>query len=431
MKKNEKLLEIIGQADDELIPDTSVQKKKSPIKWAVIGGGVTAAAVAGVIAFNCIGGGKPSEADRQFRDVMENYRIFPEYTYEKKQGEVILPGNMDYSGGGMGYEGYMVYDLSELDRNNPWTEDMELDTLPVFRNCKKGDRTIDKYSYYTKKDAQTIFENAAHIIGVEIENEIFYDTPYPFDTEINADDNTFISRAEAECNGDPLNIIRVDMELQHSGALMICFEAGIWLPEDIDFRFRQDDKAEADKAMKYLMKEYRNLIQLENPVLSCWFDRTYKGEAIMKYSAYNKSDDNVESILNYNFRSVEFSPEDRGLLYLIRINNGLANTEYLGDYPIITAEEAREMLLDGEYITTVPHDGFDAEDIEKVELIYRSVPWEEYFQPYYRFYVNITDEASISADDDKLLHYGAYYVPAVEEGYREDITLWDGSFNGG
>ena len=430
MKKNEKLLEIIGQADDELIPDTSVQKKKSPIKWAVIGGGVTAAAVAGVIAFNGIGGGKPSEADRQFRDVMENYRIFPEYTYEKKQGEVILPGNMDYSGGGMGYEGYMVYDLSELDSNNPWTEDMKLETLPVFRNHIKTDDRIEMCSYYTQKEVQTILENTAHVLGLTIDS-VDYQYPVTERTVEYYDDNSPVEYAKAECDGDSLNIIRVDMELQHSGALMICFEAGIWLPEDIDFRFRQDDKAEADKAMKYLMKEYRNLIQLENPVLSCWFDRTYKCEAIMKYSAYNKSDDNVESILNYNFRSVEFSPEDRGLLHLIRINNGLANTEYLGDYPIITAEEAREMLLDGEYITTVPHDGFDAEDIEKVELIYRSVPWEEYFQPYYRFYVNITDEASISADDDKLLHYGAYYVPAVEEGYREDITLWDGSFNGG
>ncbi|MBE6862155.1 MAG: hypothetical protein E7497_04565 [Ruminococcus sp.] len=361
---------------------------------------------------------------------MDNYRIFPEYAYEKKQGEVILPGNMDDSGGGMGYEGYMVYDLSELDGNNPWTEDMKLETLPVFRNQIKTDDANKMYSYYTQKQVQTMFENASHILGLTIDS-IDYQYPVGERTEEYHDDNSPVEYAKAECDGAPLNIIRVDMELQHSGALMICFEAGIWLPENIDFRFRQDDKAEADKAMKYLLKEYRNLIQLENPVLSCWFDRTYKGEAIMKYSAYNKSDDNVESILNYNFRSIEFSPEDRGLLHLIRINNGLANTEYIGDYPIITADEAREMLFDGEYITTVPHDGFDAEDVEKVELIYRSVPWEEYFQPYYRFYVNITDEASISADDDNLIHYGAYYVPAVEEAYREDITLWDGSFNGG
>lgn len=37
-------------------------------------------------------------------------------------------------GGGMGFEGLMAYDSSELVNNNPWSEELSLTTLPVFRN---------------------------------------------------------------------------------------------------------------------------------------------------------------------------------------------------------------------------------------------------------------------------------------------------------
>jgi len=35
---------------------------------------------------------------------------------------------------GMGYEGYMAYDVSELINANPWNENSEISTLPVYRN---------------------------------------------------------------------------------------------------------------------------------------------------------------------------------------------------------------------------------------------------------------------------------------------------------
>ena len=38
------------------------------------------------------------------------------------------------SNAGMGYEGYMAYDISELTSANPWRESMRLKTLPVYRS---------------------------------------------------------------------------------------------------------------------------------------------------------------------------------------------------------------------------------------------------------------------------------------------------------
>lgn len=49
---------------------------------------------------------------------------------------------------------------------------------------------------------------------------------------------------------------------------------------------------------------------------------------------------------------------------------------------------------------------------------------EEYFMPYYRFYVELPEEKRAG-----LNNYGAYYVPAVEKEYLTNMPVWDGSFN--
>ena len=97
----------------------------------------------------------------------------------------------------------------------------------------------------------------------------------------------------------------------------------------------------------------------------------------------------------------------------------------LGDYPIISAKQAKALLLNGNYITTVPYEVADAKYIKKVELIYRASNYDEVFMPYYRFYVELPEEKR----DNGLNTYGAYYVPAVESSYISNIPKWDGSFN--
>ena len=57
--------------------------------------------------------------------------------------------------------------------------------------------------------------------------------------------------------------------------------------------------------------------------------------------------------------------------------------------------------------------------------MYRKADYDEYFIPYYRFYVELPEA---EADHD-LNTYGAYYVPAVQEKYIANMPLWDGSFN--
>ena len=97
----------------------------------------------------------------------------------------------------------------------------------------------------------------------------------------------------------------------------------------------------------------------------------------------------------------------------------------IGDYPIINSEQAKELLLNGNYITTVPYEISEEKFIKKVELIYRTGEHEECFMPYYRFFVELPEDER----ENGLKTYGAYYVPAVESSYISNMPVWDESFN--
>ena len=61
-----------------------------------------------------------------------------------------------------------------------------------------------------------------------------------------------------------------------------------------------------------------------------------------------------------------------------------------------------------------------------VELVYRA-PNEEVYQPYYRFWAEVEPEGI--AQQEGVVTLGAYYVPAVEPQYLEELPVWDGHFN--
>ena len=100
-------------------------------------------------------------------------------------------------------------------------------------------------------------------------------------------------------------------------------------------------------------------------------------------------------------------------------------SDKVGDYPIISAEEATDLLLNGNYITTVPCSMPGQEYIAGVDLVYRSGKYEEYFMPYYRFYVELPEQEQ----EDGLKDYGAYYIPAVLAEYLTNMPVWNGDFN--
>ena len=240
---------------------------------------------------------------------------------------------------------------------------------------------------------------------------------------------------EQECltaNTDGLQIC-----VYADGMIEVWFENGRTLPEEYSFTLFDTTDAEAEQVLEYLSQEYSELIGVSEPkkVLSgsymMWNDYDEAGNYITEprfereYALYDSSGDELEDILNYNFNCVRFYPDDNGNLSLIRIHSGLSCAEKMGDYPIISTDEAYELLLKGHYITSVPYTITDTELICKVELVYRNGSTEKTFLPYYRFYIELPEMRR----ENGLTDYGAYYVPAIQEEYIRNMPLWDGSIN--
>lgn len=119
-----------------------------------------------------------------------------------------------------------------------------------------------------------------------------------------------------------------------------------------------------------------------------------------------------------------FYCDDEGKLFLARVFRPDLSQK-VGDYPIITLEEAAGLLANGNYITSVPCRMPGTDLIAKAELVYRTGSLEPYFMPYYRFYVELPEMEA----EDGLKTYGAYYVPAVEESYLSHMPVWEGGFH--
>lgn len=88
----------------------------------------------------------------------------------------------------------------------------------------------------------------------------------------------------------------------------------------------------------------------------------------------------TEDILNYNFNRAAFYCNDNGEFYMVRIFNPNLSDK-TGDYPVISASEAETLLLNGNYITTVPYEIAGKEYISKTELVYRTGTYEKYYMP--------------------------------------------------
>ncbi|MBR5870650.1 MAG: hypothetical protein IKZ09_06400, partial [Clostridia bacterium] len=103
----------------------------------------------------------------------------------------------------------------------------------------------------------------------------------------------------------------------------------------------------------------------------------------------------------------------------------------LGDYPLISKDEATQRLLDGYFITTVPSEYYDENGITEdaiisCELTYHTGNLDAYFLPYYHFYVQIEDAYNQA---EGLNRYGGFWVPAVHPDYLDPETVRDSRFN--
>ncbi|MBR6599483.1 MAG: hypothetical protein IKK88_04205, partial [Oscillospiraceae bacterium] len=322
-----------------------------------------------------------------------------------------------------------AYDISELVNANPWNEDFKLSTLPVYQNTFNYDENNFESGVDLDKIRKFILE-IANRAGLDENNlTVTYDTPDEEEKQKIIDKFNSAGVTVPKGYFTPTKLIinsqGIEIEADSSMTATVHFEPALAVPSEYNFTHFSSYNDKCDVA-EYLKTKYKSLIGIENPQADI-FGGDYNIYGQQQYSVgfFEDGQDKTEKIINYNFNRVTFANDDDGKLFIVRICQPDLSVK-AGDYPVISSNEARQLLIKGNFITTVPYEFSGEEFVEKTELIYRTDKNEKYFMPYYRFYVELPE----LKQEDGLKTYGIYYVPAVESEYISDMPVWDGSFNG-
>lgn len=335
--------------------EMAVQKKKTNwFKWGAM------AACIGIAALSVWGVGKRQETS-QFAD--------------------LEPITISELNSAQGFEGYLCYDISELENGNPWSEQMELTVLPVYENKAYDTSGAGVPKGLSEEELKERLERTLDELDLEVISTKLVTT------EIQAETNNGSVKIEAD-----------------GTVTYFPIEEKVALPE--------------------LVEKYAAFLQFEEPELVSYGDYTFEGEFYPEYKVFEASGNQKEDVLNYNFNSVQIALFENGETHLIRKKEGLLLADKVGDYPIISVKEATKLLVAGKYQTSVPYEFQGKKHIGKVELVYRIGSSEEYLLPYYRFYVELTEEKI----DNGLKTYGAYYVPAVVTEYIKNMPAYEIDF---
>jgi len=403
---SKKFSEVMSELDNKYVDEAIHYKKKAKkpdwIKWG---------AMAACLAIMVYAGTK----------------LFP---YEPSNNTLDLPmlTISENTSLGMGFEGYMAYDISELVSANPWSEDAAIATLPVYNN---------PLTFHEQMIASGADFDKMREFLLEVADRMGLDTNVLTITDDVPDEATrqkIIEKLQSVGDTVPDGYfaptkLRIEteglkMEVDQAMTVKISFDPAVSLPSEYNFAHYSSYEDISDVA-EYLKTEYKDLIGLDDPEINIYGgDYNIYSQQGYRIEFFDANGSSTEQIINYNFNRVAFYCDDEGKLFLARIFQPDLS-EVVGDYPIITSEKASELLSNGIYITTVPCEMPGMEYVKKVELIYRTSEQEKCYMPYYRFYVELPEMER----DDEMKTYGAYYVPAVSSEYISNMPIWNGSFN--
>ena len=356
--KNKRLLSALDDINDEFIEAAAPKSKKKTAK-IYIKIGALAACVALVVAAVAV------------------------YMQSTKLPLVSLP---DVAEGGMSMEAYFAYSADELINNNPWSEADSPKKLPVYKNTAYVSAG-DEMPQTDLNQFEDVLLDCAKRLG------------------INAD-RSQIKREETQIYIVTDNIkVSVNLWLRLNAYISgesVAFDAYAGYDE-------------ISKTAEYLKEKYSSYLNMKNPTADISMgDYDVYGKRKFSLSFYDADSDIKKSIENYNFSRVSFYMSEDGVL---NISQSVSSKEKLGNYPINSLEEATDLLEQGKYVTSIGIDFPGVQAVKKAELVYYVSSFAEYFMPYYKFYVEIEQDGTISEELPGIKSYGAFYVPAIKDKY--------------
>ncbi|MBQ5755183.1 MAG: hypothetical protein IIV90_05895 [Oscillospiraceae bacterium] len=458
-KKAERLFEAMTELDDRFVMEAAPGEKpalKSAPRWKPL---ISAAAcfalvaLAGVtfinsdLAAGLAGGGSSapaasSQAAAQEAPLApgaivggEEAAPAPSVGSDKKEEEPVLYCNglpmlnaAEEEDGAFGFEGYMVYEESDLVSANPWnlSNAAEITALPVFSNIALGAEPawdemesvltdaagrlypgmkLDISDNGLSEEERQKFIEKHQMAGVEPD----WSTVEPYALEARVENSSF--------------------RMENDMTLTIENQPAEPLPEGCTWGYYAAYE-ETEKAGTYVAEAYADLLDMEQPTLAVeGGDRNIYGRQSYRVKVYEGTGSLTEQILAYNFTYATFDCNEEGELWLTRLRSPDLSAK-LGDYPILTPEEAERALLAGHYVTNAPEPFAGEEALHGVELVYKTGRYRANWIPYYRFYAEVPGwEYTPEGTTREMASYGAYYVPAIRPEYILDMELWNGSFN--
>lgn len=389
-----------GLLDEANVPRGNSKRRANWPKWIGAAACLALAVGAGIGLYAGKGGSRPGPASLPRLPLSE---------------EVANPN-------GMGYEGYLAYDASELVSGTPWKETDNFRTLPVYRNPVTYDRAGAPVKGIDLDAMKARALEAADRLGVSVQIEDNAPTEEEIDNlreKLGEIPEGYFDPVEVTALGDG-----VEITVYANLTVEILFNPAVELPGEYNFGCHAP-YGDMKEVSDYLLGRYRALLAMDDPQIDpTGGDYNIYGEQMYEITAYDGAGDKTQRLLSYSFHRASFSCDEEGKLWIIRLD-GTDLSQKAGDYPVITPEAAGKLLAEGKYITNVPHELPGIEYVKGVELLYLSGRREQYFMPYYRFLVELPQEARANG----LNTNGAYYVPAVEEAYLTGLPVWDGSFN--
>lgn len=414
--KPEKLFRILGQLDESLIESAEIPQRAKARKAVFLKVGAMAACTALVIGVGAM--------------LYQNNTppaVIDVPSLNGEDGKLPLL-SVDFDYGSMGFEGYCAYNVDELVNENPWNKDSKITHLPVFKNALTYNE-LQRVDSPDLEAMKVLLKKTASKLGLDAEHLPITDDVPDAETKKKMTEKLTIGGGEVpegyfDASAVFMETPQMKVEVDSSMVVTVHFEPAVALPKELNFTHNASYE-DVYKVAEYLQKEYKDYIGMVNPNVNITGgDYTFDGAQMYDIAFFDDNDDETQRLLNYNFNNVTFACDDEGKLFISRVfHPDLTNV--IGNYPIISTEQALQLLENKNYITSVPEEFPGSEYVKKVELIYRNASSEKTYMPYYRIYVELPSMKL----DNGLNTYGAYYVPAVEGKYIENMPVWDGRFN--
>ncbi len=415
--KGENLLDLIGKIDDKFIEEIYAEEKiELSVSFRAFWKPILVAALFLVFIVGILPNFTKEEIakDPEVKTpplVIENEKEIDENLPTIAINEVFSDG--------MGYSGISLYSLEDLENGNPWRENWNIKTLPVYKN-----KYLFSHGYiaesYTKDDMEENIVEIGKLYNLDLSNSEFVVIPYSDyeverymeDKDIDFSSLNLVAEVKTSKNG-------YNFSAERSGGVRVTFDDAnvIYTSEALNITDIYENDGDKLKVSEFLIEKYPHLLGLENP-------KAYLDPWLVTPDFYSEKAEEIDDFMSYQLgRKVSFLPSIENNVYGMDYNM-IDLGDKVGDYPLMSVEEAKNMMAEEKFITNVPYEYPGVENIRKVELSYFISNYQEYIIPYYEFYVEIPEETK----EEGKMSLGLYLVPAIEQEYL-DMPVYDGRFN--